>query len=520
MSEEFNMLNLRDKVGQRLMLAFEGTELTPELADWLMSCRAGGVILFGRNIVSIAQVTTLCRDIQELAAKNGLPPLMIAIDEEGGRVTRMPADGQDLIAPSQMAQAAAGLEGVRASVGVIARNLRRLGINLDFAPVADVNNNPANPVIGSRSYGSDPAKVAEMVAVAVSEFTAQGVGSCVKHFPGHGDTNVDSHLGLPIVNLSRQRLDEVELVPFRKAFAVDAPSVMTAHIVYPEIEPDITATMSHYFLVEVLRKELGYNGLVFSDALDMKAIFNRYPIPEATILTLKAGADVALPCSTMEHQKAAFEAMVLAAENGEIELEESLARILAFKEKFCQLPPSNPSAEQLAADATIIAEVAHKSITLVAARPEYKPDTNWQNPLIIDFSLPRASPVEEGSGPSAVLRDGLRAVWPDTQYVSLPANPASDNWAEVLELAKNADLVITLLRNARSTPAQAEALQKLIATNPNLIAVAARDPYDLTLAEGALAAYATYGDTPCSIRALVDVLTGRVVAKGQLPVSL
>ncbi len=515
------MLSLRDKVGQRLMLAFEGTELTPELADWLMACRAGGVILFGRNVISLEQVTKLCRDVQELAAKNGLPPLIIAVDEEGGRVSRMPADGQGFVAPSQMAQSAAGLEGVRASVGVIARNLRRIGINLDFAPVADVNNNPANPVIGSRSYGNDPAKVAEAVVVAVNEFTAQGVGSCVKHFPGHGDTNVDSHLGLPIVNLSRQRLDEVELVPFRKAFAAGVPSIMTAHIVYPEIEPNITATMSQYFLVEVLRKELGYEGVVFSDALEMKAIFNRYTIPEATLLTLKAGADIALPCSTMEHQQAAFEAVVRAAENGEIELEESLARILAFKERFCQLPPTNPTAEDLAADTNTMADVARKSVTLVSARPDYKAEVNWQRPMVVDFSLLNASSVEDRrTGPGQLLQDGLEAAWPNTKYFNLPANLTPDNLAEVLEPARSAEVVIAILRNVRNSPVQAEALRKLLASNSNLIAVAVRDPYDLVLAEGALATLATYGDAPCSILALLDVLTGRILPTGQIPVTL
>lgn len=510
-------MNLRDKVGQRVMVTFPGPELTPEVANFIVESRAGGVIHFGHNITSLAQIAGLNRDLQDLAARHGLPPLMIGVDEEGGRVTRMPADGQAWIAPSQMAQSAAGPDAPGICAGVVARQLRRLGFNVDFAPVADVNNNPANPVIATRSYGSHPAQVSEAVVAAVKAYLAEDVAPCVKHFPGHGDTDVDSHLGLPVVHHSMARLQALELAPFRAAFELDVPAVMTAHILYPELEPEgYPATLSHYFLTRLLRQEMGFKGVVFSDALVMDAISSIYSVPDATFMTLKAGTDVAMPLGSFRLQKACIEKLVERA--GELEWDESLDRILAFKERFC-LPPLALDREAQQADARLIAEVARRSITEIGSRGQAL-STGETRPVVVDFELAVATPVEDGRHQDTLLAQLLKERWPEVAFIAVQPDEVKEKREICLKAAYEASLLVIVTRNATRLPDQAGLLQELLAAQPRTIVVAARDPYDLGLTQGALGRLATYGDPPASIRALVGALFGDFSLRGELPVEL
>ncbi len=516
-------MNLRDKVGQRLMVNFAGPELTPAVARFLVETRAGGIIHFGYNLTSQAQITRLNGELQDLAARHGLPPFLIAVDEEGGRVSRMPGEAARLIAPSQMAQAAAGSDAPASCAGVTARLLRRLGFNLNFAPVADVNNNPANPVIATRAYGHDPAQVARQVAAAVQAYLAHGLAPCVKHFPGHGDTEVDSHLGLPVVAHSRARLEQIELEPFRAAFAAGVPALMTAHILYPQIEPGgLPATLSPFFLTDLLRGELGFEGVVFSDALQMKAIADRYTVPAASLLTLQAGADVAMPLGSFQQQRECAERLV--AEGDKLDHAPALARLLAFKERFC-LPPAPFDPAQAQTDADMIESVARRSITLVgdsAARTHLAALSRQSpmRPLVLDFELPLASQVEEGRRPGPLLQSLLAAHWPNLQYLALPALDSVENEAALLDQARTADLVLILTRNARRLPDQARFVQSVVDVQPNTFLIAARDPYDLTLVPSAPVRLATYGDPPSSIQALAAVLLGETTPTGVLPVVL
>jgi beta-N-acetylhexosaminidase len=511
-------VDLRDKVGQRLMLTFDGPELTEDVARFIVDLRAGGVILFGKNITGVEQVTRLNSDLQALAARNGLPPLLIAIDEEGGRVSRMPADGQAWIAPSQMAQAAAGGDSIATSAGVIARRLRKLGFNLDFAPIADINSDPTNPAIGIRSFGIDPSLIGKAVTTAVQAYLVEGIAPCVKHFPGHGDTSVDSHLGLPVVSHDRAHLDNYELKPFQDAFAAGVPALMTAHILFPQIEPSgLPATLSPYFLTTLLREELGYQGLVFSDALEMHAISKIYPIPEASFMTLKAGADIALPMGTLDDQRASFERLVERA--AELDLDGPLARILAFKERFVQpiLPP-DPVREQQ--DAELVARVARQSVTALGSTELLPLSGQEQRPVVIDFELPLASMVEEGRQAGLHFKNLLTERWPTLQFLAVPAAVPDDNTGALLETARGSSLLIIVLRNAVRWPNQARLLRELLEVQPRSVVVAARDPYDLKLAPQAPVRLAIYGDPPVSVRALVEALFGEFEITGQLPVKV
>jgi beta-N-acetylhexosaminidase len=496
-------MNNFEKTAQRFIVSFNGTELTPTLEKWLLECRPGGVILFGRNIQSLEQITALNHSLQELAHRNGLPPFIITVDEEGGRVSRLPADAANLIAPSPMAQAKAGEQAVRDCARITATVLRSAGFNLDLTPLADVNNNPANPVIGTRSFGAESAEVARLVVAAVEEYTERGIGSCAKHFPGHGDTTTDSHLGFTVVDQPMSRLEAIELVPFRAAITANVPAIMTAHILYPQIDPTYPATLSHYWLSQVLRQQLGYAGLIITDALEMKAISDRYSISEAARLALQAGADMILPCDTAETQLYAIQS---AAGLSHLELEEGFRRIMDFKERFCREPGPVLTTGEVTKFAAELQQVASESLFIAGEGLNFPLETT---PAVIDFNLTSASPVEEARQVSLLLKNGLQVKWPQLDFLSLPAAPAENEVQKAVQLAENSKVTIVVLRKSRLISAQQQALWRIAANAEKLVVVAALDPYDLEDLPEKAVKITTYGDAPCSILALVKLLTGQ-----------
>ncbi len=506
---EVQPTTLVDRVGQRLMVTFPGHELTGPIADFLLECRAGGVILFGRNISNLAQVRRLNDDLQQLARENNLPPLMIGIDEEGGRVSRMPGDGKAVITPSQMAQAVAGREAVTTCAGVTARQLRRLGFNLNFAPVLDINNNPANPVIGSRAFGMTPELVGEMGVAAIEAYLAEGIAPCAKHFPGHGDTIVDSHLGLPELDFSLAQLRERELKPFVRAIAAGVPALMTAHILFPAIEPKhLPATLSRLFLTALLRDELGFEGVLFTDALIMRAIADTYGYGAAAILALQAGADVVMPLGKIEEQRACFATMLEAAERGEFELDAPDSRLTSFKARFCQFTPAPVEIYPPQSDVDLIAQVARRSVSLVRDEVPLLPLTpaQYTRPALLDFTLAVASPVEEGRLPGPLLAGLLQEKLPGLTVYNLPADPDEAQVVKYVGLAAAHDLLIIVTRNAFRLERQGRLVRELLQLNKATVVLAARDPYDLGAFPNAPTYLALYGDPLCSLEAAVGLL--------------
>lgn len=506
-------MNLRDKIGQRFIFALPYvTELTDEVAEFLVHCRAGGLVLFGFNIKNLEQIAQFNRDLQALAAKAGLPPFILSLDEEGGNVSRMPAEGQELITPSQMALGVAGPEAVQACAEVTARRLRRLGFNLNYAPVMDVNNNPANPVIGTRSYAADPNKVAELGSLAIKTYLKNSVSPCVKHFPGHGDTDVDSHFGLPVVDKSLEQLRQFELVPFAAAIKAGVPAIMTAHILYPQVEKsDLPATFSHTFLTDLLRNELDFNGLIITDCLDMQAIAARYDLGAGAILALRGGADLVMIKGTLADQQAAFEKVVAAAEAGQIDLDsndQTWARLQSWRARFCL--PQEPS-ETPASDYQIVAKYAEQGLTVTRNTDNLLPlDTvKYQKPLLLDFTLAMASPVEEGRQPEPLLERELQAYFPNLQHLAIPTEVPANSVEAVSGVAQQSDLAIIVTRNAVFYPQQAELIQTLLQSGLPAVVIAAREPYDLDLFPQAHAAIATYGDPPATVSALAKLLAGK-----------
>jgi beta-N-acetylhexosaminidase len=296
-------LSLAELIGQLLVVGFDGTCLPAALREDLARGRRGGVIVFKRNIESLPGLQALCTDVARVTPAD--LPALIAIDEEGGRVRRLSPPALALPPMRQLAERTDPAF-VERCARVLGRELACLGITMDFAPVVDVDTNPDNPIIGDRAFGADADTVVTFAQAMIEGLRAGGVLSCIKHFPGHGDTLLDSHLALPSVLHDRARLDAVELAPFRRLAHV-ADSVMTAHVVYPALDQG-PATLSKKIVTELLRERFGFEGLVFSDDLEMKGIAAQQEPEAAGVLAVEAGCDVLLVC-----HDAALQARVHAA---------------------------------------------------------------------------------------------------------------------------------------------------------------------------------------------------------------
>ena len=324
--------------GQLIYVGFHGTAVPPPLAAWIAAGRVGGVVLFKRNIDAPAQLRRLCADLHACAPTGA--PLLIAIDQEGGRVQRLRAPWTEW--PPMRRVGDHGDLGATAALGAaLARELRDLGIGLDFAPVVDVDTNPQNPVIGDRAFGRDPARVAAHAAALLTALQQGGVAACAKHFPGHGDTQSDSHRELPRLDHDLDRLREVELVPFAAAARAGVASMMTAHVLFPRLDRRRPATLSPPIMA-LLRDDLAYDGVVFSDDLEMKAVADHFSIRDRVVGPLEAGCDALLVCS---QQDLAEEAIRLLERAPDRLLEAPLRRVQALKARFGGPPPPREPAD-------------------------------------------------------------------------------------------------------------------------------------------------------------------------------
>jgi len=335
---------LSELCGQLLVVGFPGTTLDDETRRALRERRRAGVILFKRNVESLPAVHALCADVARTA--EGDEGVFISVDQEGGRVRRIPAPAVQL-PPMRTIGDIDDTDLARRVGGALGAELLAMGFNVDFAPVLDVNSNPNNPIIGDRSFGRSAARVGELGAALVDGLQSSGVMACAKHFPGHGDTDVDSHLDLPHVSHPRVRLDEIELVPFRRV-AATVGSIMTAHIVFDALDPGVPATLSPRVVTDLLRRELGFGGLVFSDDLEMRALADRFTVEECAVGAVRAGCDVLLVCEHRDLADRAHVALIQEAERNPVfraRCHDSAARSRALRRRYPARPA--PSEEAL-----------------------------------------------------------------------------------------------------------------------------------------------------------------------------
>ena len=356
-------------IGQRLVFGFKGTELPQEFTELVRKFKLGNVILFRYNVENTAQLSRLCAEIQELVRRETGHPAFITIDQEGGMVTRLPADAVNV--PGSMAIAATGrVRDAYDCAGITARQLRGIGVNFNLAPDLDVNSNSMNPVIGVRSFGDDAARVAELGAQAVRGYGEAGLLCCGKHFPGHGDTAVDSHIGLPCIEKTMDELEACELISFRAAIKAGIPAIMSSHILFPNIEPnDVPATMSRTIMHGLLRETLGFDGLILSDCMVMDAIRRHYGTAHGVVEAMRAGVDMVFVSSNADLQRESAAAALAAAESGSIdarELDGSAERILRAKERW--IHPAEPESAGRAEDFAAAARMAREAVTAVRGK--------------------------------------------------------------------------------------------------------------------------------------------------------
>jgi beta-N-acetylhexosaminidase len=329
---------IRRDVGQLLIGSLPGTTLTPEIRSLAREFSLGGVILFARNIEAPEQVGELSIDVQALATEL---PLWVSVDQEGGRVARLRKPFTEW--PPMAALGRSGNPELASRfAAALATELKAVGVTLDYAPVLDIHTNPKNPVIGDRALAETADDVGRLGAAIIRGLQENGVAACGKHFPGHGDTSVDSHLELPVVEHPPDRIRRVECVPFREAIRAEVAFIMTAHVLVPSLDEERPATLSPRIVQDMLRNEMGYRGVILSDDLEMKAIARSYTVPEAAVQAIAAGCDGLLICAgDIEVQAATLEALVHAVEDGRISytrIEDSLKHLRQAKERFLTAP--------------------------------------------------------------------------------------------------------------------------------------------------------------------------------------
>jgi beta-N-acetylhexosaminidase len=514
-------MTLDQKVGQLFVISFEGTTFSPELEYAVQDLHVGGVLLFAANVSSLSELRSVVEQAQEASLASGAQiPLFIGIDHEGGIITRLKDRATEF--PSNMAVGAARSVGdARMMADAMAAELQAMGVNMTLGPVLDVNTDPANPIIGTRSFGSDPSLVTRMGLAMIERYQGQGMIAVAKHFPGHGHTSIDSHISLPKLDADRRRLDAVELRPFRAAVAAEVDAIMTAHMAVPVLDPSSTpATLSAPVLTELLRQEWGFDGLIATDSLGMGAIDEAYGMREASVLAFQAGADLQLfgwdTVHALPEIYAAYDALLDLVQrdpDSAARLDNAVRRILRTKARrgILDWPPPSPSITNTVRTPDhlqLARRIARNSVTLVRDDAQIlplKPETR----LLVVY--PQRVPQVEAA---------LRTCFENLEALSVRRNPEDSEIAKALEKAAEAEVVVVATLNAMEFPNQVTIVRALAEQTAPIVVVALRSPYDLLTFPEQSTYVAIYGETAPSLEAMADLLCGRIKPKGLLPVDL
>jgi beta-glucosidase-like glycosyl hydrolase/CubicO group peptidase (beta-lactamase class C family) len=527
-------MSLAQRAGQVMMVRAFGEYYAAdaaqrqELMQQVEDLELGGVVLFRSEAFEAA---ALVADLQRRAAAAGHPPLLIAADFEWGAEFRV---GGAVPFPTAMAVGATGdVEAAEWMGRASARDARALGVHWIFAPVADVNNNPRNPVINVRSFGEDPEQVGRLAAAFVAGAQAAGAMATAKHFPGHGDTGVDSHIAMPVLRVDNQRLQAVELAPFRDTIDAGVSSIMTAHLSVPAITADeqLPATLSRAVLTDLLRAQLDFKGLVVTDAMEMGGITRSWWSGQAAVEALAAGADVVL---LPPFPDAVRGAIVRGVENGELapeRLEEAARRVLEYKARLgLHLGASTPALADLpehfapTAEATRAEEIAGDAVTLLRDRAEVLPldARRWQRVVVVGIS-DTGTPVDVST-----LTAALRARLASVSSRSIDGRTRGEEAASLVAEAARASAVVMAVRaRVRSNQeritlpeVQQRYGQMLANLDVPVILVALGSPYVVSAFPDADAAVVAYGWSDPLQRALAASLTGASGWRGHLPVTV
>lgn len=505
-------------IGQHLFTGFEGTTIPEDFVRDVKQHRLGNVILFAHNVQSAPQLKALCESLRALFVEaTGAEPF-IAIDQEGGVVSRLATDAT--IMPSAMAVAATGDPDNAYQAGLITgRELKAMGVNFNLAPVLDVNSNPDNPVIGVRSYGEDPDTVSRYGLAMMRGLLDGGVLACAKHFPGHGDTAVDSHFGLPVVEKPLASLRELELVPFQNAIRAGIPGVMSSHILFPQVEAQrMPATMSRRIMTGLLREEMGFDGLVLSDCMMMGAIRDHYGTVPGMVAALKAGVDLIFASHSAALAGEAALHMADELRQGLIdrgELTASTERILMYKRQAAQEAARPLEAVGSPEHMAVAARMYEASLTCMQL-PGGELPTLGDNPLFVSclpyLTTPAASAVRVPLSFADYFRDAFGGI-----AITMPDNPDDSFIEELVSAANGVSCLVVGTYNGHLRTGQLRLVQALARLSVPLICVALRNPYDLDRLPENATGIAAYGYSLPVFRALEKLLRGEIpVRRGRL----
>ncbi|WP_306812802.1 glycoside hydrolase family 3 protein [Paenibacillus soyae] len=519
---EWKNWSLKEKIGQLFVFGFYGYEPNEQFKGLIDDYGIGGTIYFSRNVKDARQVHGLSSELQRLTQQAGRPPMFIAIDQEGGMVARL-VNGVTLMPGNMALGATASTEAAEETARICGEELRGLGITMNYAPCIDVNNNPDNPVINVRSYSDRSDVVSRLGAAAVAGYQSAGVAATVKHFPGHGDTSVDSHHALPVLPHDRERLEAVELLPFRAAIEAGTDCIMTAHVCLPALEPSgVPSTLSENVLTGLLRGELGYDGVVVTDCLEMSAIDEFYGPEQGAVKAIKAGADMVLVSHTFEKQRAALEAVAAAVESGEISverIEQSVARIMRLKEKLRLEEPIQPW-EQVQggigteANKAVARKWSEASVTLVKAEGGALPLKRDAQTLVLWPDIVPVSVADEMLSGDGTLGDFLKLY--GASVVERRMNDES-----VLEGLDEFEQIVVVTYDASKHPhEQSIAREAVKRAGDRVVAVSVRNPLDLLLYPDVRTYLAVYECRPLALSSAAKALLGDLKPAGTLPLEI
>ncbi|MFC8129622.1 glycoside hydrolase family 3 protein [Streptomyces sp. NPDC057302] len=550
--ELISRMSLEEKVGQLFVMHVYGHSATePDQADIdanlaelgvrtaaeaVAKYHLGGIIYFGwaHNTRAPHQIADLSNGIQRAALTPEHPeqsptariPLLISTDQEHGAVARVGIPATLL--PGAMALGAGGSRSTaRKAARIAGAELRALGIRQNYAPVADVNVNPANPVIAVRSFGSDPEAVAGLVAAQVKGYQGTDIASTSKHFPGHGDTKDDSHSKLPYIHHTREQWETLDAPPFRAAVAAGIDSIMTAHIVVPALDPaEDPATLSHPILTGILREELGYDGVVVTDSLGMQGVRTKYGDDRVPVLALKAGVDQLL---NPPEPETAWNAVLQAVRDGELtqaRLDESILRILRLKSKLDLF--SDPYVTARGVDRTVgtrahlaaADRIADETTTLLLNKDDLLPLSRRTQRDVLVVGADPASPSGTTGPPTTVLGRELTELGFAPTVLPTGTAPSAAKIAEAVAAAAGKDAVLVGTYNVGAGSTQIALVEALVATGVPVVALAIRNPYDVARLPSVGASLAAYCWTDVELGAAARVIAGRVEPRGKLPVPV
>ncbi|MEU3599387.1 glycoside hydrolase family 3 protein [Streptomyces sp. NPDC006798] len=541
-------MSLEQKVGQLFVHWFSGYDAhNPEPAhaadnlrrngystpaEIVKNYHLGGVIYFGwsNNVRNPRQLGGLSNDLQKAAlSQPNSVPLVVSIDQEhGGIVTRVGLPATQL--PGAMALGASGSRGdTRTAAFIAGTELAAMGIRENYAPVADVNVNPANPVIGIRSFGSDPTAAARLVAAQVDGYQAAGVSACAKHFPGHGDTGQDSHTELPVITHTRAEWERLDAPPFRAAIKAGIDSIMTAHLQVAALDPsNDPATLSKPIITGILREELGFDGVIVTDALNMRGVRTKYGDERIPVLALKAGVDQLL---FPESLPIAWNAVVKAVRDGELteaRIEESVLRILRLKEKRGMLNDPVVSLSRLdrvvgnrkhraAAD-----RITDDTTTLLVNQRGALPLSKRRQKNVLVVGVNPASPTGTDRPGTTVAAETLSGLGFSATAIGFTGNAALTPAAieAAVADARGRDAVVVHTSNVGATSPQRTLVAELVKTGVPVVHLAVGNPYDIAQLSGVAASVASYGWTETEVRSAARVIAGKVDPEGRLPVPV